>query len=75
MAYLTLISILLYLYARLWTASLSVLENLPINHLVKAQHFVPPTLHDVYAAIDPVQPLLSQKMAVRPIHARRPRDV
>ncbi|EDU43895.1 conserved hypothetical protein [Pyrenophora tritici-repentis Pt-1C-BFP] len=37
------------------------MENLPTDHFVKSQQFVPTVHRDVYPAIDPTQPSLSQK--------------
>ncbi|EFQ91740.1 hypothetical protein CFE70_006360 [Pyrenophora teres f. teres 0-1] len=37
------------------------MDNLPTDHFVKAQQFVPTVHRDVYPAIDPTQPSLSQK--------------
>jgi hypothetical protein len=37
------------------------MENLPVDHFVKAQQFTPSTHRDLYPAIDPKQPSLSQK--------------
>jgi len=37
------------------------MENLPPDHFTKAQQFVPTAHRDVYSAVDPTQPSLSQK--------------
>lgn len=37
------------------------MENLPVDHFVKAQQFVPVVHRDVYPAIDPKQSSLSQQ--------------
>ncbi|CAO2647076.1 Nn.00g079980.m01.CDS01 [Neocucurbitaria sp. VM-36] len=37
------------------------MENLPVDHFVKAQQFVPTTHRDLYPAINPTQVSLSQK--------------
>jgi len=37
------------------------METLPTNHFTKAQQFVPTIHRDVYSAVDPTQPSLSQQ--------------